>query len=102
MVGIGNYYAPRGDAKLSWRHCQHARHTDELSLLLAQTTVMEMMVSDGTSNLANLRTAVPSAPCQDSAAAGESSREAMSWSPYHLHGFATNAWLSLQRLSMRT
>ncbi|KAL0047350.1 hypothetical protein WJX82_001169 [Trebouxia sp. C0006] len=30
---------------------------------------MEMMVSDGTANLANLRTAVPSAPCQDSAAA---------------------------------
>ncbi len=35
---------------------------------------MEMMVSDGTANLANLRTAVPSAPCQDSAAAGETSR----------------------------
>ncbi|DBA84699.1 TPA: hypothetical protein ACH3X1_005951 [Trebouxia sp. C0004] len=30
---------------------------------------MEMMVSDGTANLSNLRTAVPSAPCQDSAAA---------------------------------
>ena len=31
---------------------------------------MEMMVSDGTSDLSNLRAAVPSAPCTDSAAAG--------------------------------
>ena len=63
---------------LSYPSCQDARHTDRLSLLLARTTVMEMMVSDGTANLANLRTAVPSAPCQDSAAAGEFLRKTRS------------------------
>ena len=31
---------------------------------------MEMMASDGTRDLSNLRTAIPSAPCTDSAAAG--------------------------------
>lgn len=33
---------------------------------------MEMMVPDGTKDLSSLRTAIPSSPCTDSAAAGTS------------------------------
>ena len=45
------------------------------SRLLHAQPSMEMMVPDGTADLSNLRTAVPSAPCHDSAAAGISMNE---------------------------
>ena len=54
-------------------YCEYMPHeTASAPWLLTTDSAMEMMVSDGTPDLYNLRTAVPAAACPDSAAAGAS------------------------------
>ena len=54
-------------------NCGYMPHeTASAPWLLTTDSAMEMMVSDGTPDLYNLRTAVPAAACPDSAAAGAS------------------------------